>query len=229
MARREIEAGYGLNEIAHSAPVSIGEIVVRRNRNSFSSGDSCDSSTTSQMRVWTPGADTAKLRGREEISSAAVVWKPVPGTDANVGNCDDEPSDDVFKPKALITRMDSGKSNFSDCSGAKTVSSVCSFASTLPSPRDLERSSEEPSCELTTYQPRQQHQPQYAGEDPEIIYTQRSANMANSRADLVRRMQELQKSAESVYQFTSQMNANTRYRHQPPESSYTSTFISELD
>ncbi|KAG6592505.1 uncharacterized protein IUM83_12472 [Phytophthora cinnamomi] len=234
IARREIEASYGLDEITHSAPVKIGEISVRRSRNSFSSEhNSSSSSSTSQMRFWTPGTDTAKLRGRETDQSSTVAWAPGTNTAALRGNGDDELSDDVIKkPKLLVTRMDSGKSNFSDSSAAKTVSSVSSFASTLLSPRDLESSQEEPSFELTTYQPRQHHQPQYADEDSEMIYSyapQRPANTANSRADLVRRMQELQMSAESVYQFTSQMNANTRYRHQSPETSYTSTFISELD
>ncbi|KAE9312167.1 hypothetical protein PF008_g20027 [Phytophthora fragariae] len=226
VARREIEAGYGLNEIARGAPVSIVEAPVRPTRNSFSSEHSYSSDgSTSQMRFWTPGTDTAKLRGCEAEQTSAVV-----GSESATlrGNCDDEPSDDVFKPKILIARMDSGKPNFSDCSAAKTVSADCSFASTLPSPRDLKSAQEESSLELTTYIPRQQHQPLYA-EDPEIIYTQRPANPTNSRADLVRRMQELQMSAESVYQFTSQMNANARDRLQPLGCSYTSTFISELD
>ncbi|GMG16717.1 unnamed protein product [Phytophthora fragariaefolia] len=232
MARREIESSYGLDEIARSAPVNIMEAPIRRTRNSFSSESSYSSdSSSSQMRFWAPGIDTSKLRGREGKQSNAVIWQSDTDAAALQGKYDNKPSDDVFEPKAMINRMDSGKS---DLSVAKTVSSVSSFASTLPSPRDLQIDStqEEPSFELTPYQHRQHHQPQYSSEDPDIVYTcapQRNANAANSRADLVRRMQELQMSAESVYQFTSKMNASTRHLYQPAESSYTSTFISELD
>ncbi|KAF1786452.1 Zinc finger, RING/FYVE/PHD-type [Phytophthora cactorum] len=184
MARREVEAAYGLNELARTAPVSgIDTPLLGR--------------YIHQMRFWTPGTDTAKMGGR-----------------------DDKQLDDVVKPRLMmVSRMDSGKSNFSDSSArSKLESSVSSFASTLPSPRDRDSSQEESSFELTPFQPRHQHQPQYTSEDPEITYTYAP-----------QRMQELQIKSESVYQFTSQMNANTRYRHQqfvPPNSS---TSISELD
>ncbi|KAK1933589.1 hypothetical protein P3T76_011803 [Phytophthora citrophthora] len=125
-----------------------------------------------------------------------VAWTP--GTDKQ----------DTVKNKA----MDSGRS--------KLESSVSSFASTLPSPRDQD-SQEDSSFELTPYQP------QYVREDPEISYTYTGNN--GTQADLVRRMQELQMKSESVYKFTSQMNANTRFRHQQFEAPATRTSISELD
>ncbi|KAG6945932.1 hypothetical protein JG688_00016304 [Phytophthora aleatoria] len=215
MARREVEAAYGLNELARTAPVSGIDTPVQQARSSLSSSrseseHSYSGDTSTQMRFWTPGTDTAKMGGR-----------------------DDKQLDDVVKPRLMVSRMDSGKSNFSDSSArSKLESSVSSFASTLPSPRDRDSSQEESSFELTPFQPRHQHQPQYISEDPEITYTyapQRSANVGSSQAELVRRMQELQIKSESVYQFTSQMNANTRYRHQqfvPPNSS---TSISGLD
>ncbi|ETI38805.1 hypothetical protein F443_15558 [Phytophthora nicotianae P1569] len=206
MARREVEAGYDHTEMARTAPVGGIQTSVQQARSSLSDSDR---DTSTQMRFWAPGTDTNKHRGREDTQL-----------------------DDVVKPK-LVSRMDSGKSNFSDSSvRSKLESSVSSFASTLPSPRDRDSGQEDSSSELTPYQPRQQHQPQYTNEDPEITYTyapQRSANMGSSQADLVRRMQELQMKSESVYQFTSQMNANTRYRHQQFVRSNTSTSISELD
>ncbi|GMF22458.1 unnamed protein product [Phytophthora lilii] len=239
MARREVEAGYGLHEMARTAPMSGGETPVQHVRTSFSystqsgSEHSFSDSGSSQMRFWTPSTDTAKLRGRGEKQRTAVAWTPGTNTAALRGSSDDKEADDVVKPKVMIGRMDSGKSTLLDSSSrAKLESSVSSFASTLPSPRDRDSTQEESSFELTPYQPRQQHQPQYTGEDPEITYTyvpQRSTGMPSPQADLVRRMQELQMNAESVYQFTSKMNANTRYRHQQVVSTNSSTSISELD
>ncbi|KAG1687367.1 hypothetical protein DVH05_005239 [Phytophthora capsici] len=139
-----------------------------------------------KVSFWTP--DTAKQQ-------TIVPWTP--GTDKQ----------DVVKPKVVSNRVDSGRS--------KLESSVSSFASTLPSPRDQD-SQEDSSLELTPYQP------QYVRQ--EMSYTYTSTNGA--QADLVRRMQELQMKSESVYKFTSQMNANTRFRHQQFEAR---TSISELD
>ncbi|KAL3673144.1 hypothetical protein V7S43_002439 [Phytophthora oleae] len=151
-------------------------------------------SSETKMRFWTPGTDTAKLR-----DGGVVAWTP---------KTDDK--EEVAKPKVMIGRMDSSKS--------KLESSVSSFTSTLPSPRDRD-SQEDSSFELTPYQP------QYVSEAPEIPYSY-TGNKGNSQADLVRRMQELQMKSESVYKFTSQMNANTRFRHQQLDAS---TSISELD
>lgn len=86
-----------------------------------------------------------------------------------------------------------------------------SFASTLPS----QHSSFDDS-ELTLYH---SHHPT---SDVSTV----PAYVDYSRADLVRKMQELQMKSESVYQLTSQLNANTRYRHVPLDCS---TSISELD
>ncbi|KAH7485461.1 uncharacterized protein KRP23_4512 [Phytophthora ramorum] len=238
MARREVEAGYGINDLARTAPVGGTETPVQHARTSFSCGSQSGSersftdSSSSQMRFWTPGNDTATLRGRDGEQRTAVAWTPGTDTSALRGNRDDKQHDEGVKPKVMIGRMDNAKSTFSDSAArSKLESSVSSFASTLPSPRDQESSQEESSFELTPYQSRQ-HQPQYAGEDPEITYTyapQRAANVGSSQADFVRRMQELQMNADSVYQFTSKMNAKTRYRHQQFPSSNSSTSISELD
>ncbi|KAF4140479.1 hypothetical protein GN958_ATG10339 [Phytophthora infestans] len=206
MARREVEAAYGIDEMARTAPIRYGETPAQQARSSMSnskedSEHSYSRDTTTEMCFWTPGSDTNKLRGR-----------------------DDKQLQDVVKPKLLVSRMDSGRS--------KLESSVSSFASTLPSPRDRDSSQEDSSIELTPFQPRQQHQPQYISEDPEITYTytpNQTGNVGNSQADLVRRMQELQKKSESVYQFTSQMNANTRYRHHQFVPANTGTCITELD
>ncbi|KAF1774280.1 Zinc finger, RING/FYVE/PHD-type [Phytophthora cactorum] len=202
MARREVEAAYGLNELARTAPVSGIDTPVQQARSSLSSSRSESSTATREMH---PHRCASGLQVPTQPR-----WEDADGQQDG-----------------------SGKSNFSDSSArSKLESSVSSFASTLPSPRDRDSSQEESSFELTPFQPRHQHQPQYTSEDPEITYTyapQRSANVGSSQAELVRRMQELQIKSESVYQFTSQMNANTRYRHQqfvPPNSS---TSISELD
>jgi hypothetical protein len=236
MAQREVEASYGLNDLARTAPVGGVKTPLQHTRSSLSYSARSDSehsfsdSSSSQMRFWTPSTDTAKLRGREGEKKTAVAWTPGTDTSALRGNGDDTQTDDVVKPKVMIGRMDRGKSSLSDSSAhTKLESSVSSFASTLPSPRDRDSSQENSSFELTTYQPHQQHQPQYISEDPEITYTyapQRSGNV-KSKADLMRRMQELQMNAESVYQFTSQMNAKTRHCHR--QSSNSSTSISELD
>ncbi|KAF4032323.1 hypothetical protein GN244_ATG15823 [Phytophthora infestans] len=196
----------GIDEMARTAPIRYGETPAQQARSSMSnskedSEHSYSRDTTTEMCFWTPGSDTNKLRGR-----------------------DDKQLQDVVKPKLLVSRMDSGRS--------KLESSVSSFASTLPSPRDRDSSQEDSSIELTPFQPRQQHQPQYISEDPEITYTytpNQTGNVGNSQADLVRRMQELQKKSESVYQFTSQMNANTRYRHHQFVPANTGTCITELD
>ncbi|KAG7388603.1 hypothetical protein PHYPSEUDO_012094 [Phytophthora pseudosyringae] len=233
MARREVEAGYGLNEMTPTAPVGGVDIEtsVRSSLSCSQSGSehSYSGGTPTQLRFWTPGTDTAKLRGREGERRTAVAWTPGTDTSALRGNRDDKQLEDAVKPKC---RVDSGKSDSS--ARAKLESSVSSFASTLPSPRDADSSQEEASFELAPYQPRQLHQPQYTSEDPEISYShaaQRSVDsVGRSQADLVRRMQELQMKSESVYQFTSQMNANTRFRHQQQfVPSHASTTISELD
>ncbi|OWZ08964.1 hypothetical protein PHMEG_00018407 [Phytophthora megakarya] len=201
MARREVEVAYGLHEMAHTAPVGSAKTPIQQGRSSLGADHSKSGDTPSQLRFWAAGIDTA-------------------------ANDDIKQLNGVIKPKLLLGRMDSDSS---DTARTKLDSS---FASTLPSPRDRDSSQEESSFELTSYQHRQQYQPQYIEEDPEISYTYtppQSANTTNAQADLVRRMQELQMKSESVYQFTSQMNANTRYRHQQFASSSSNTAISELD
>ncbi|KAG7394626.1 hypothetical protein PHYBOEH_004958 [Phytophthora boehmeriae] len=204
VARREIQgADFSMvgNTIASTGSSKAPE---PRRRTSLSSSTHSGSERTfevfeagkpAKMKFWAPGGDKTALKSR--------VCR------------EDNEQDQLSQLKTLES-----KTSQLEAARLKLQSSMRSSASTVPSPRDHEH---EQSFELTPYQ-QPRHQPQYVAEEPEISYTYNPQHSANSRADLVRRMAELHKTAESVYQFTSKMNAKTRHRHQQQ-----STAISELD
>ncbi|CAI5736201.1 unnamed protein product [Hyaloperonospora brassicae] len=155
------------------------------------------------------------------------------------GSYDDRPMfEERTKTSADLRRSDSGKS----------------FASTLPVADDQDREEAASHRELARlagasrpppppppphlYLQQQQlcYQPRYGGEAPELSCTSFSrqcrsqlSSSGTAPADLMRRMQELQMNAESVYQFTSKMNASTRFRHEPLVDRRSILSISELD
>ncbi|CAI5744440.1 unnamed protein product [Peronospora destructor] len=162
---------------------------------------------------WTADTNTVNVRGRVSTSTLH------------------EPHHDIMDVKGILNRLDSGEASCLE----STVNLDCSLTSTLSSPRDRDSSQEESSSEVVRcmYQSQQQHLPiSYTVECPKIICTRSnevSASAGRYQADLMRRMQELQKSAESVYQFTSKLSANTSYRHEQLMALTSQTSILELD
>lgn len=203
MARREVEAGHGRMRAA-----SIGDAV-----NSSRMSLSCSRSESNrswigegiaQSCLWTPGTNAAKLR-RTTLSC--------------------KPRDDqleVVQTHVALNRMDSGNS----CSSDSTTYNY-SFASTLSSQQDRGSSQEEFSIDLIreTYLSR----PQYIESPKETDACSHEANVNAGQYDFMRRLQELQKNAESVYQYTSTMSAKTCCQNEEFVTPYSGVSISELD
>ncbi|RLN87796.1 hypothetical protein BBJ28_00018711 [Nothophytophthora sp. Chile5] len=224
IARHEVEASQlgSEDEAKYPTSSSEGEIPVQHLRSSFSvstqSGSelSLDPQTPSKMRVWAPGLDTAALRGRSAGLHHSKHKEPT--------------SKSVVLIDETESKQDRLNASFQTPSVQYQAPSSASI-STTSSPQEQTRQ----PLQLEPYQP--QHQPQYEQGEPNISYTyapQHSASTGASqnRAELLRKMEELRMTAESVYQFTSQMNSNTRFRHQQYPvftASGSSTSISELD
>uniref|UniRef100_A0AAV1U0C2 FYVE-type domain-containing protein n=1 Tax=Peronospora matthiolae TaxID=2874970 RepID=A0AAV1U0C2_9STRA len=214
MARREVEAGCDSNETADTASEDDGSTPVQSSSSLFSCSQSrSEDSFSGDSSMRSSATDTAQLRGRPSHGAACLR-----------GSCGDKHLDDVVKTKVMLSRMDSSKSSCSDFA-------YNSFASTQRVSEDQDQ--EELSRELTTTSSFElQHQSLYGDEDPEMTYAhshQSRTSTGNAHVDLLRRMQELQMNAESVYRFTSKMNASTRYRHEQVVSRHSSLSISELD
>ncbi|CAI5701296.1 unnamed protein product [Peronospora effusa] len=213
MARWEVKASDGVNGTKCASLENDAENSSRTSP--LYSPSDCNSEE--ETRVWTRGTNTATLRG---CVSKATLHEP------------HNDIMDVVKTKGILDRLDSSETS---CSSS-TVKLDCSLTSTSSSPRDQDSSQEESSTERTRYmyESRQQHQAtRYPVECPErttCTYSNEvSVNAGQYQADLMRKMQELQKSAESVYQFTSKMSAHTSYRHEQFVSLNSQTSISELD
>ncbi|CAH0476779.1 unnamed protein product [Peronospora belbahrii] len=200
MARQEAKDRYGFHETARTDLIDDSRI--SHSCSQSGSEVSYQGEGTAEISLWTPVTDTTKLQGCNDTTLL------------------NEPRDDMNDVvKTKVVRVDNGHANWSDSAVNTTLDS--SFASTLPSPRDRDSSQEEYSMEVSftcPYEPRLQYSTH-----------ETSTSAGQYQADLMRRMQELQKSAESVYQFTSRMSANTHYRHDNVVSLNSKVYISELD
>ncbi|KAL7679267.1 hypothetical protein Plhal304r1_c082g0167121 [Plasmopara halstedii] len=212
MARRDVEAGYSLNETMSTKEESI---LTMDQRTKPTSSSSKAENIDFGKYIGTLGTtDNVNVRRCDRFVELGA-------TGTNVSrSCSAVQLIDTVKPEAMACRIEKSSTTILETSNGFDLES--SFASTIPSQQDRDSNFDESCFEVTTYRSRLQHQPQYASEDPVYVDC--------SQADLIRRMQQLQMKSESVYQFTSQMNANTQYRYQQAMPfDCRSSSISELD